>query len=59
MTYRAAYTTQTDTRGEILLTSESEQHLSEDQLIALALAEAGKTGLSVTADDLTVGDWQE
>ena len=57
--YRAAYTKDTDHRGEICLTAPSERDLPDERLMEIALAEAQSAGLDLSADEITIGEWTD
>ena len=56
-TYRAAYWT--DGHDDVCLTTEDDQHLPDDELIASALLEAAVQGLVVADGKIVIGDWIE
>lgn len=45
--------------GECRLTDREHAHLTEEAMIAEALAESDRAGLGLTADDIEVGEWTE
>lgn len=59
-TYRAAYWISADRQATVRLTTDDQAHLSEDALMAAALAEAETVGLQrAEGDDILIGDWAE
>jgi len=56
-TYRAAYWT--DGQAEIVLTLPEHAHLSDDDLLAEALAEAERQGMDLSYGQIVIGIWTE
>lgn len=57
-TYRAAYWT--DGQGaEIVLTLPEHAHLSDDDLLAEAMAEAERQGMDLSYGQIVIGIWTE
>ena len=54
-TFRAAYFPATSATGEICLTLFRDRHLSDRQLLHLAMVEAISRGIDVTEDDIVIG----
>jgi hypothetical protein len=57
--YRAAYWLSADRQASVRLTTEEQAHLSDDDLIAAALAEAEEAGLEIGDGEIRVGEWRE
>jgi hypothetical protein len=58
-TYRAAYFLSTDTQGEVVLTTETQSHLSDAELVAAAQHVAEDVGLDLSGGAIVIGDWRE
>jgi len=56
-TYRAAYWT--DGKAEIVLTLPEHAHLSDDDLLAEAMAEAERQGMDLSYGQIVIGVWTE
>jgi hypothetical protein len=58
-TYRAAYIPDdgSSTGGGVPLTSPEEQHLSDDDLIAAAVAEASQAGIEIDPSEIVIGEF--
>lgn len=57
ITYRACYWT--DGRGEVRLTGPEHASLPDEDLEAVALAEAEYAGLDLSYGRLVIGDWTD
>ena len=56
--YRAAYWT--DERGaEVVLTLPEHEHLSDEDLLAEAMAEAERQGMDLSYGQIVIGEWAE
>lgn len=71
-TYRACYYVWPDSQSSVCLTGPEHAHLSDDDLIALAIAEAHRPGCDLidpdgpsgltgqdVRDGLSIGDWDD
>lgn len=56
-TYRAAYWIAEDSQADVVLTGEEHQHLSDDELMALAIREAAEIGLEIGDGEIVIGDY--
>jgi len=57
-TYRAAYWTDGH-GGELVLTAPEHAHLSDEELLAEARAEAERVGLDLSDGRIEVGEWYD
>lgn len=57
-TYRAAYWISADSQSDVRLTTESQQHLSDEQLMEAALSEAESCGLEMSDGRICIGEYR-
>lgn len=58
-TYRAAAWYSADLQSSVRLTTEDQAHLSDEELMAAAMAEAEAVGLEIGDGTIEIGDWTE
>lgn len=56
--FRAAYWIAADSQSDVLLTTPEQSGLSDDDLMAAALAEAAATGLEIGEGEIVIGDYR-
>ena len=58
-TYRAAYWISDDEQAEVVLTTKRQSSLSDEDLRAVALAEAKRVGLDLCTGEILISNWSD
>lgn len=58
-TYRACYWISSNCQADVLLTCEDQSHMTDDELLKIALRNAGEVGLDLSTGSLVIGEWTE